>query len=85
VASPRRQATARPRSVGWAGHVPHKPGGLLTSARIPMLTMCQYIERQNVERFTKCLSTETDLAKRTILLNLLSKERANQVQTTEIR
>ena len=47
-----------------------------------MLTMCQYIERQNVERFIKCLSTETDPAKRTILLILLSEERGNHVQTT---
>ena len=46
-----------------------------------MLTMCQYIERQNVERFIKCLSTETDPAKRTILLILLSEERGNHVQT----
>ena len=32
-----------------------------------MLTMRQYIERENVERFTKCLSTEIDPAKQTIL------------------
>ncbi len=41
-----------------------------------MLTMRQFIERENVERFLKCLSTETDPAKRTILLKLLIEEKA---------
>ena len=47
-----------------------------------MLTMCQYIERQNVDRFTKCLSTEADRAKRIILLKLLGEERAKQAKAT---
>ena len=47
-----------------------------------MLTMRQYIERENVERFTKCLSTEIDPGKQTMLLKLLIEERAKQAQTT---
>ena len=47
-----------------------------------MLTMRQYIERENIERFMKCLSTEIDPAKQTILLKLLIEERAKQAQTT---
>ena len=47
-----------------------------------MLTMRQYIECKNVERFTKCLSAETNPDKRTILFKQLSEERANQPQTT---
>jgi hypothetical protein len=58
------------------------PGGASHQRRIPMLTMRQYIEHENVERFTKCLSTEIDPAKQTILLKLLIEERAKQAQTT---
>jgi hypothetical protein len=76
----RDDGPSTPRELGR--HVPHKPGGLLTSGRIPVLTMCQYIERQNVDRFTKCLSTEADLAKRIILLKLLGEERAKQAKAT---
>jgi hypothetical protein len=47
-----------------------------------MLTMRQYIEHENVERFTKCLRTEIDPGKQTILLKLLIEERAKQAQTT---
>jgi hypothetical protein len=47
-----------------------------------MLTMRQYIEHENVERFIKCLSTEIDPGKQTILLKLLIEERAKQAQTT---
>jgi hypothetical protein len=47
-----------------------------------MLTMRQYIEHENVERFMKRLSTEMDPAKQTILFKLLSEERAKQSQTT---
>ena len=50
--------------------------GMLSPMEIPMLTMRQFIERENVERFLKCLSTETDPAKRTILLKLLIEEKA---------
>ena len=71
---PRRQPCPPAELVRRGHHVLYKLGGLLTSGRIPMLTMCKYIERQNVERFIKCLSTETDPAKRTILLILLSEE-----------
>ena len=48
-----------------------------------MLTMRQYIEHENVERFTKCLSTEIDPAKRMILLKLLIEERAKQAHSLE--
>jgi hypothetical protein len=53
-----------PRGLGC--HVLHKPGGF-SPAGESQCSQC-YIERQ-VERFTKCLSTETDLAERTILSN----------------
>jgi hypothetical protein len=45
-----------------------------------MLAICQYVQRQNVERFIKCLTTELDPAKRTILLKLLIEEKANQAK-----
>ena len=48
-----------------------------------MLTMRQFIERKNVERFLGCLSTETEPAKRTILLKLLTEERAQAQITLE--
>ena len=48
-----------------------------------MLTMRQFIERKNVERFLGCLKTEADPAKRTILLKLLIEERAQAQITLE--
>jgi hypothetical protein len=48
-----------------------------------MLTMRQFIERKNVERFLGCLSTETNPVKRIILLKLLSEERAQSQITLE--
>ena len=35
-----------------------------------MLTVHHYIKHENVERFMKCLSTEIDLGKQTILVSL---------------
>ena len=48
-----------------------------------MLTMRQFIESRNVERFLGCLSTETNPVKRIILLKLLSEERAQAQITLE--
>ena len=44
-----------------------------------MLSIRQYIEHENIQRFMKCLSTEIDPAKQTILLKLLIEERAKQL------
>jgi hypothetical protein len=48
-----------------------------------MLSIRQYIERENIQRFMKCLSTEIDPAKQTILLKLLIEERAKQAHNLE--
>jgi hypothetical protein len=47
-----------------------------------VLAICQYVQRQHVERFIKCLTTELDPAKRTILLKLLIEVLANQANPT---
>jgi hypothetical protein len=52
----------------------------LSIIRIPMLTMHQYIKHENVERFMKCLSTEIDSGKQTILVSLETLTKPDELE-----